>query len=140
MVDIDAYKSYNDHYGHQRGDDGLRKIAQTIASSARRPPDIVARYGGEEFALILNDTDLHGAQVVAERIRLAVENLQIPHLAADTGVVTVSLGVAAQHVLQGGDASSLVAAADEALYLAKRRGRNQTCVAENGDAGLGAWV
>jgi diguanylate cyclase (GGDEF)-like protein/PAS domain S-box-containing protein len=138
MVDIDAYKSFNDHYGHQRGDDCLRTIAQTIASSARRPTDIVARYGGEEFALILKDTDQHDARAVAERIRRAVESLQIPHVAGNAGVVTVSLGVAAQHPRQGGDAGSLLAAADRALYLAKRRGRNQTCVAESGDAGLGA--
>jgi diguanylate cyclase (GGDEF)-like protein len=98
----------------------------------------VARYGGEEFALILKDTDQHDARAVAERIRRAVESLQIPHVAGNAGVVTVSLGVAAQHPRQGGDAGSLLAAADRALYLAKRRGRNQTCVAESGDAGLGA--
>jgi diguanylate cyclase (GGDEF)-like protein/PAS domain S-box-containing protein len=136
MVDIDAYKSYNDQYGHQRGDECLRTVAQTIASAARRPTDIVARYGGEEFALILKDTDLHGAHAVAERIREAVERLQIPHLAGNTGVVTVSLGVAAQHPRDGGNAGDLIAAADRALYLAKRRGRNQTCVAENGTNGM----
>lgn len=135
MIDVDAYKNYNDHYGHQRGDDCLRKIAQTIASAARRPTDIAARYGGEEFALVLKDTDPHGARVVAERIRLAVESLQIPHLASDAGVVTVSVGVAGQQPAQGSDAASLVAAADRALYLAKRRGRNQTCVAEADDPG-----
>jgi diguanylate cyclase (GGDEF)-like protein/PAS domain S-box-containing protein len=135
MVDVDAYKSYNDHYGHQRGDDCLRKIAQTIATAARRPTDIAARYGGEEFALVLKDTDPHGARVVAERIRLAVESLQIPHLASDAGVVTVSAGVAALQPRQGDDAVSLVAAADRALYAAKRLGRNQTCVADAQDPG-----
>ncbi|MGF6239893.1 MULTISPECIES: bifunctional diguanylate cyclase/phosphodiesterase [Paraburkholderia] len=138
MIDIDAYKSYNDHYGHQRGDDCLRTIAQTIALSARRPTDIVARYGGEEFALILKETDLHGARVVAERIRRAVEGLQVPHHASDVGMVTVSLGVAARQPREGGGAASLVAAADRALYEAKRRGRNQTFVAEDGDAGPGS--
>jgi diguanylate cyclase (GGDEF)-like protein/PAS domain S-box-containing protein len=138
MIDIDAYKSYNDHYGHQRGDECLRTIAQTIALSARRPTDIVARYGGEEFALILKETDLHGASVVAERIRRAVEGLQVPHHASHVGMVTVSLGVAAQQPALGGDAASLVAAADRALYEAKRRGRNQTFVAEEGDADPGS--
>jgi diguanylate cyclase (GGDEF)-like protein/PAS domain S-box-containing protein len=137
MIDVDAYKNYNDHYGHQHGDECLRTIARTIATSARRPTDIVARYGGEEFALILRDTDLQGAHVVAERIRRAVEALHVPHLASNEGVVTVSLGVAAQQPRQGGDAHSLVAAADRALYLAKRRGRNQTCVAGSDDAGPG---
>jgi diguanylate cyclase (GGDEF)-like protein/PAS domain S-box-containing protein len=138
MIDIDAYKSFNDHYGHQRGDDCLRTIAQAIALSARRPSDIVARYGGEEFALVLKDTDLHGARRVAERIRLAVEGLQVPHLASPAGVVTVSLGVAAQQPREGRDASGLVAAADRALYVAKRRGRNQIYVSESDDAGLGS--
>jgi diguanylate cyclase (GGDEF)-like protein/PAS domain S-box-containing protein len=138
MIDIDAYKSYNDHYGHQRGDDCLRTVAQAIALSAKRPTDIVARYGGEEFALILKETDLLGARVVAERIRQAVEALQVPHLASPAGVVTVSVGVAAQQPRLGGDVSGLVAAADRALYLAKRRGRNQICVDESDDEGLGS--
>lgn len=130
MVDVDDYKRYNDHYGHQAGDDCLRTIAQAIDSSARRPTDVIARYGGEEFALILKDTDGQGALVVAERIRRAVENLRIPHPASSTGVVTVSLGVAARRPSGGDDGRSLVAAADRALYAAKRRGRNRTCVAD----------
>ncbi|WP_233809529.1 bifunctional diguanylate cyclase/phosphodiesterase [Paraburkholderia sp. HP33-1] len=129
MADVDAYKSYNDHYGHRAGDECLRAIAQTIASSARRPSDVVARYGGEEFGLILKETDQQGALVVAERIRQGVENLRIPHAASGTGIVTVSLGVAVQRAADGGDGSGLVEAADRALYTAKRRGRNQTCVA-----------
>lgn len=128
MVDVDAYKRYNDHYGHQAGDDCLRTIAQTIASSARRPTDVVARYGGEEFALILKDTNQEGALVVAERIRQAVESLRIPHPASSAGIVTVSLGVAAHKPNGGDDGRSLVAAADRGLYAAKRRGRNQACM------------
>ena len=129
MVDVDAYKRYNDHYGHQAGDDCLRIIAQAIASSARRPTDVVARYGGEEFALILKDTNQEGALVVAERIRQAVESLRIPHPASSAGIVTVSLGVAAHKPNGGDDGRSLVAAADRGLYAAKRRGRNQACMA-----------
>jgi diguanylate cyclase (GGDEF)-like protein/PAS domain S-box-containing protein len=130
MADIDAYKNYNDHYGHQGGDDCLRAIAQAIASAARRPTDVVARYGGEEFALILQDTDQEGALVVAERIRTGVENLRIPHLACPTGIVTISVGVAAQRTSEGGEGSGLVAAADRALYAAKRLGRNRTCAVD----------
>jgi diguanylate cyclase (GGDEF)-like protein/PAS domain S-box-containing protein len=130
MADVDAYKSYNDHYGHQAGDECLRTIAQTIASAAKRPTDVVARYGGEEFGLILRDTNQQGALVVAERIRQEVENLRIPHPASEAGIVTVSLGAAAQRAAEGGDGSGLVEAADRALYAAKRRGRNQTCVAD----------
>jgi diguanylate cyclase (GGDEF)-like protein/PAS domain S-box-containing protein len=129
MVDVDAYKSFNDRYGHQAGDNCLRTVAQTIASSAERPSDVVARYGGEEFGLILKNTDQQGALVVAERIRQDVENLRIPHAASGPGIVTISLGVAVQRAGNGGDGSGLVEAADRALYTAKRRGRNQTCVA-----------
>ena len=130
IADVDVYKNFNDHYGHQAGDECLRTIAQTIASSAKRPTDVVARYGGEEFGLILRDTDRQGALVVAERIRQEVENLRIPHAASDTGIVTISLGVAAQRTGEDGDGRGLVDAADRALYVAKRRGRNQTCVAD----------
>jgi diguanylate cyclase (GGDEF)-like protein/PAS domain S-box-containing protein len=135
MVDVDAYKGFNDHYGHQAGDECLRAIAQTIAASVKRPTDVVARYGGEEFALVLKDTDHEGAVLVGERIGRAVEGLQIRHLACGAGIVTVSCGVAAQRPCDGGDGSHLVAAADRALYAAKRRGRNQTCMAgaEPGD-------
>jgi len=102
MIDIDAFKKYNDHYGHPGGDECLRKIAQAIASAAMRPTDVVARYGGEEFALILQDTDQRGALIVAERIRATVENLRIPHPACHTGNVTISVGVATQRSGEGG--------------------------------------
>ena len=135
MADVDFYKSYNDHYGHQAGDECLRVIARAIASSTKRPTDIVARYGGEEFGLILKDTDQQGALVVAERIRWDVENLRIPHEASVTGIVTLSLGVAAQRPADGDEGGALVDAADRALYTAKRRGRNQTCGANFGAEG-----
>jgi diguanylate cyclase (GGDEF)-like protein/PAS domain S-box-containing protein len=129
MVDVDAFKSYNDHYGHQRGDECLRTVAQAIASSAAHLTDRVARYGGEEFALVLEDTDWETALAVAESVRQDVERLRIPHPVSAAGIVTVSLGVAAQRPGDSGDASGLVAAADRALYSAKRLGRNQTCIA-----------
>jgi diguanylate cyclase (GGDEF)-like protein len=134
MCDVDSYKSFNDHYGHQRGDECLCAIAQTIAASGTRSTDIVARYGGEEFALILRDTDLQGAVMVAERIRESVENLRIPHEGCDTGIVTISLGVAALNIREGFTPAALVSAADRALYAAKRQGRNRTCVGGIDDA------
>lgn len=135
MTDIDAYKSYNDHYGHQNGDECLRVVARAIDALAVNPTDIVARYGGEEFALILRDTDPQGAMIVAERIRKGVESLRIPHLACATGIVTVSVGVATQRPKAGSDASGLVEAADRALYVAKRGGRNRTCAAGTDEVG-----
>ena len=135
MVDVDAYKSYNDHYGHQGGDDCLRTIAQAIANLARRPADVMARYGGEEFALILKETGQQDALLVAERIRQGIEALQLPHAASGAGIVTISVGVAARRPCEGGTASELVAAADRALYAAKKGGRNRTCVADMYDVG-----
>jgi diguanylate cyclase (GGDEF)-like protein/PAS domain S-box-containing protein len=135
MIDIDAYKSYNDHYGHRNGDDCLRVVARAIDSLTMRPTDIVARYGGEEFALILRDIDQQGALTVAERIRKGVESLRIPHLACATGIITVSVGVAAQRPRADSDESGLVEAADRALYVAKRGGRNRTCAAGTDDVG-----
>jgi diguanylate cyclase (GGDEF)-like protein len=130
MIDIDAFKNYNDHYGHQSGDECLRRVAQAIASAARRPTDVAARYGGEEFALILADTDQHGALIVAERIRTSIESLRISHPACPSGIVTISVGVAAQRPGHDGDGRALVAAADRALYGAKQRGRNRTCMVD----------
>jgi diguanylate cyclase (GGDEF)-like protein len=133
MMDVDAYKSYNDFYGHQRGDECLRTLAEAIASSATRSTDIVARYGGEEFSLILRDTNQEGALVVAERIRHRIERLRIPHEASSSGIVTISLGVAAMRARDDGAPTLLVGAADRALYAAKRQGRNCTCAANDID-------
>jgi diguanylate cyclase (GGDEF)-like protein/PAS domain S-box-containing protein len=134
MADVDAYKSYNDCYGHQRGDECLRTVAAAISSAASRVTDTVARYGGEEFALILPDTAGEGALIVAERIRTAVECLGIPHEASSSGIVTISVGVAATQAGQDSDPAMLVGAADRALYAAKRQGRNCICVADIDEA------
>ncbi|BCZ81860.1 hypothetical protein PTKU64_55350 [Paraburkholderia terrae] len=130
MADVDAYKNFNDCYGHQRGDECLRTVAAAISSTASRATDTVARYGGEEFALILPDTDGAGARIVAERIRRAVECLAIPHEASSSGIVTISVGVAASQAAQDCDPVMLVGAADRALYAAKRQGRNCICVSD----------
>ena len=125
MVDVDFFKSFNDTYGHQAGDNALRAVARCLKEVARRPADIVARYGGEEFALVLPDTDTEGAVAVGELLCEAVRNLHIPNGRSARGVVTVSVGVATAsraNLLAG--AEDLVRQADAALYLAKGQGRD----------------
>ena len=126
MMDIDFFKLYNDTYGHQAGDDCLKKVAHTIEKSLRRPGDLVARYGGEEFVAILSDTSQKGAFSLAEKVRASVEALEIPHQASPVNkFVTISLGVASR-VPERGDASSiLISEADQSLYKAKQEGRNR---------------
>ncbi len=127
LLDVDRFKLFNDRYGHPTGDDCLRRIAAAIALHARRPADLAARHGGEEFAVLLPNTPAEGAAGIAERIRGAIEALGLPHDAnPPTGVVTVSLGIAcAKPAAAGSMAEALVAAADGALYEAKRTGRNR---------------
>jgi len=128
MVDIDHFKLYNDNYGHQGGDDCLKKVALVIAGSVKRPTDLAARYGGEEFMLVLPDTELRGAIDIAEKLRIAVEILGVSHsYSATASVVTVSIGVAAMIPEQGLDPSLLIKKVDTALYAAKGGGRNRVC-------------
>lgn len=126
LCDIDCFKLYNDNFGHQAGDLCLKKVAQGISRTIKRPADLVARYGGEEFIVILPNTDPPGALKVANNINQAVQNLCLTHpysLVSD--VVTISLGVCAT-VPNGSNAvSELLKTADQALYEAKRKGRNQ---------------
>jgi len=124
MVDIDNFKLYNDRYGHQAGDECLRRVAAALQEQVGRAADFVARYGGEEFAVILAFTDLPGAMNVAERLRVAVEGLHIEQQ-SDKSVVTISLGVAMATPRPGSDPQELVLAADQALYRAKEKGRNR---------------
>ena len=124
MIDADHFKGYNDAYGHLKGDDLLQLLARTMAASVHRPGDHVARYGGEEFAIMLPDTDLAGALVVAETVREAVAGLQEQHPAASMPVVTVSIGVTCLIPRSNQPSQELVRAADDALYLAKADGRN----------------
>jgi len=127
LCDVDYFKAYNDTYGHQAGDDCLRLLAEVMSSSLVRGGDLVARYGGEEFAVILPDTDIEGAQIIAERIRQAMFKVAQPHAASTHGVVTVSAGVAAEIAMIGHHPEQLIAAADRALYAAKAAGRNRIC-------------
>ncbi|HEY6194541.1 MAG TPA: GGDEF domain-containing protein [Candidatus Eisenbacteria bacterium] len=121
MVDVDNLKNYNDRNGHLRGSFLLREIAQLFASQVRSW-DLVAKYGGDEFTVILPQTDRIGAAAVAERLRSAVESHQFP--LAECGAITVSTGIA-QHPEDGDSVTGLIEAADRALYLAKRNGRNR---------------
>ncbi|SDD91632.1 sensor domain-containing diguanylate cyclase [Belnapia rosea] len=130
LVDVDRFKAFNDHYGHQGGDGCLRVVAATVGATIRRAGDLVARYGGEEFVVLLPETDAEGAAAVAERLRMEVEALALPHAACgrEDGVVTVSVGLATMRPASCRSArgpEALVEAADQALYQAKQAGRNR---------------
>jgi len=125
IIDIDHFKAFNDHYGHQGGDDCLRLVAGR-ASLEVRSGDLFARYGGEEFAAVLPGAKLDAAIAIAERIRASVLALNLPHLGVGEGaIVTVSLGVAVMSPRTGDDPRGLIDAADANLYAAKRAGRNR---------------
>ena len=126
MIDLDRFKLYNDAYGHLQGDDVLRLVAQTLYHALHRPGDLVARWGGEEFVVLLPQTDLEGAVTVAERLRKAVWELEIPHESSPVAkVLTVSIGVAASKAGQPWSYDMLLQWADEAVYRAKAEGRNK---------------
>lgn len=128
MLDVDFFKRYNDHYGHQAGDDCLRQIALTLKESLRRPADLVARYGGEEFACILPETSFEDALALARDLEQRVRAKNIPHERSDIAqVVTVSLGVSGRDAAGAGDAGVLLAEADVQLYKAKHAGRGRAC-------------
>lgn len=124
MIDIDHFKKFNDTYGHQVGDQVLRLVAMTLRAHTKGK-DLAARYGGEEFALILPDTDIHGAQMLAEKIRAAIEGKQLTRKSTNEklGRVTASFGLATYR--SEDSVSSLIERADKAMYSAKDNGRNQ---------------
>lgn len=128
MIDIDYFKAFNDHYGHLAGDECLARVASTLGSSVRRPGDSVARYGGEEFVVLLANTGMIGAISVAESLRQAVDELNLPHARSPLDRVTISLGVACAFPEPAGNAVALVEAVDRALYQAKAAGRNQVAI------------
>ena len=128
MIDVDLFKKYNDHYGHQAGDDCLVSVAEALKSYARRASDLVARYGGEEFAFIAPATNEASAVHLAQTICTALASQQLPHELSPLGIVTISIGVA---VFVSTTPEQLIKKADEALYCAKFQGRNQVVLSED---------
>jgi diguanylate cyclase (GGDEF)-like protein/PAS domain S-box-containing protein len=129
LCDIDFFKLFNDNYGHQAGDICLVGVAKAIKSVVNRPADLVARFGGEEFIIILPSTDIDGASHLAEQVRMAVFQKNIVHEYSETApYVSLSLGVAAMIPTLNSNPDHLIKAADDALYEAKRQGRNQVIV------------
>lgn len=125
MVDVDHFKQYNDTYGHIAGDECLKQVAQAMSNQMQRASDVVARYGGEEFSVILPNSSLDGALVVAERIRTAIQTLALPFAGSEFGRVTVSIGAATVMPSPLIDSWQLISTADAALYDAKGAGRNR---------------
>jgi diguanylate cyclase (GGDEF)-like protein len=134
MIDIDHFKLYNDHYGHQAGDACLQQVSAAMKRCATRPQDLLARYGGEEFILLLPQEGLDGTEVVAQRILDEVRKLAISHAASPTAAhVTLSMGLAyVPAPTDGSDASALIRAADANLYCAKQTGRDRYCLSLEG--------
>lgn len=126
MMDVDCFKQYNDNYGHTAGDDVLKKVADVLMDEARRPGDMAARFGGEEFVILLPQTDASGGHFLAEKIRVVISELGIPHEYSSAGnVITASLGGVTVFPSTGSVPQDMTVAADSMLYEAKRRGRNQ---------------
>jgi diguanylate cyclase (GGDEF)-like protein len=125
MVDLDCFHAYNEVYGHLGGDACLRRVNEAMAKCLRRPSDFLGRYGGEEFVAVLPNTDAAGARLVAERLRLAVEELQLPHgKSTCANVVTITAGFASIEAPPDMTVDQLIGAADAALLRAKSLGRN----------------
>lgn len=131
MLDVDHFKAYNDHYGHQQGDECLRRVGEVLLTTMRRAGELVARYGGEEFVVVLPGTSVIHAMAVAESIRANIQAAGIAHAHSGVAaVVTVSLGVAVGIPTQGDVRDALVHAADAALYRAKDQGRNRVVLSD----------
>jgi diguanylate cyclase (GGDEF)-like protein len=137
FVDIDYFKIYNDLYGHQAGDDCLKKVAGSIARCAKRPFDFAARYGGEEFVLVLYGPPDDYARSLPEQIRRDVLDLTIPHAGSTCAQsVTVSVGVALARATSNRSLAGAIQTADEALYQAKREGRNRVVLKDSDDSDI----
>jgi diguanylate cyclase (GGDEF)-like protein/PAS domain S-box-containing protein len=133
LCDIDSFKQYNDHYGHQKGDECLKAVAKALSANVHRPGDLVARYGGEEFVVLLPDTTVAGCMIIAERMRVSIEKLAIEHLESTvSSTLTMSFGVAAFVPEDDFNPDRILIPADKALYQAKRNGRNMVCCQDNG--------
>ena len=128
LMDVDFFKLYNDNYGHAAGDECLKVIAHTIKHALKRNSDFIARYGGEEFVCVLPDTDLQGAEDIAQQILQSVRDSKVQHkMSAISDVVTLSIGIAVSGPDKVLMPEQLLNQSDKALYLAKSKGRNQYC-------------
>jgi diguanylate cyclase (GGDEF)-like protein len=126
LLDIDNFKLYNDFYGHLQGDECLKLVASAMRDAIKRPADLIGRFGGEEFVIMLANTPKAGATILAERVRQMIEKTAIPHEKSTLGnVVTASFGVA--EMTEAENVETLLKKADERLYQAKEKGRNQVC-------------
>lgn len=126
MIDVDLFKNYNDYYGHQAGDECLKRVSNAICHVVNRPADFVARYGGEEFVVLLPATEASGAKQIAEAIQAALKQIHIPHATSDVAEhVTLSIGISCVTPSPTEHVDSLVADADQAMYRAKKAGRNR---------------
>ncbi len=130
MIDVDHFKLFNDHYGHQAGDECLKEVAAALKDFARRPGDLAARYGGEEFVIVLTGANARQANLVGEKVRDKILQLAIPHQHSSHGTVTASIGVASTIPDGKSGPEALVLEADRALYRAKKTGRNRVTLAE----------
>jgi diguanylate cyclase (GGDEF)-like protein len=143
MIDIDHFKAYNDRFGHQAGDECLRRVAWSLSSHARRPLDLTARYGGEEFAMILYDTRRQHAEDMARQVQLGIQALALAHpdSPGPGARLTVSIGIACIDPQSNRSQYGFIQLADEALYAAKERGRNCTVIMdkEYGDLTTGSF-
>ncbi|SFC90306.1 GGDEF domain-containing response regulator [Pseudoalteromonas denitrificans] len=126
MIDIDYFKEYKDTYGHLKGDDTLKAIAKELNDNLRRPLDLVLRYGGEEFVIVLPNTELKGASVIADKVICAVKNLNLAHSKGFSDVMTISAGISAAEGFNVCDVNTFINNADKAFYLAKENGINRS--------------
>ncbi len=127
-ADIDLFKPFNDRYGHPAGDSCLKRVASAMRSSLLNQNDVLGRVGGEEFVVLIKGLSIEQGKQVAERIRFAVANLKVPHADSPSGHVTISLGIAVVAPNSACNPANLLVTADEALYRAKRSGRN--CISQ----------
>lgn len=131
MIDIDFFKQYNDTYGHLNGDKCIKEVAIVLSKEVKHAGDFFARYGGEEFIAVLADTDAKGALVVAQRMKTSILRLEIPHKKSEiSDFVTVSIGVSSMLPQERSVYKDMITKADEALYDAKKSGRNKIVVIE----------
>ncbi len=134
LFDVDRFKAYNDHYGHQAGDQVLRDIVASFKNSMRSA-DRLYRYGGEEILLLMPETELEGGRLVVERLRAGLEALALPHVKARRGIITVSCGIAEGGFRHGESGwETVLQAADRALYRAKKAGRNKVVASDTGSS------